>query len=752
MINLVKKILWINAWMIPLISLAQEPIQIKKATSPIEFDGRPFEEAWNGLYVFPMTQSSPNFMSTPSEESDVRITYDDEYLWIGAQLFTKDPSSIIANSKKRDEMTPNSDIFGVMLDTYNDNENALVFSTMPTGQRTDISVSDDGARAPRPDNPLLSSYNSDWNTFWDVQTSRDEKGWYVEMRIPFTSLRFQPIGNMTTMGIIVYRLISQLNEMVTYPAVDPKNSGIPHQRPSLATEIQLEIAQSKRPVYISPYVIGGYSRNWELNADRTEYVENNKTPLNAGLDVKYSVTSNLTLDLTINPDFAQVEADNQQVNLTRYSLFFPEKRAFFQEGSNIFNFNLLGPSTLFHSRNIGIHNGVPVTILGGARLYGSAGKWDLGVLNMQTEKTSKTPGENFGVFRARRQILNPHSYMGGEFTSRISTDGRQNFAYGIDGLIRVIGDEYFVFKYAQTFDNKVSEQLKANNQQTNPVFFYSSWERRKLRGLAYKASVKYSGQHFTPGVGYVQRPGLYGAYSNVEYKWMPGPESKIFSHGPRVIYDLDKRLLDKKLETLNNSLFWDYRLKSGFNGEVGITRMKEGVLFPFPISSNVVIPADGYDYLYMGFGFRNSPAKRFNYNFGFVSGQFYDGYRNMVAFSPTWNASSSFQLSANYSFHTLRFMKRPTKDIVNIHQTSLNALYMFSTKLSARAFVQYLSSDNNIITNFRIRYNPREGDDLYIVFNDVRRVGNKTGVTPLSPPFYNNTIMVKYTHTFTLKL
>ncbi len=140
MINLVKKILWINAWMIPLISLAQEPIQIKKATSPIEFDGRPFEEAWNGLYVFPMTQSSPNFMSTPSEESDVRITYDDEYLWIGAQLFTKDPSSIIANSKKRDEMTPNSDIFGVMLDTYKDNENALVFSTMPTGQRTDISV------------------------------------------------------------------------------------------------------------------------------------------------------------------------------------------------------------------------------------------------------------------------------------------------------------------------------------------------------------------------------------------------------------------------------------------------------------------------------------------------------------------------------------------------------------------------------------------------------------------------------------
>lgn len=235
----------------PYLLMAQSPMQIQKTTGEINFDGHINENVWDTLPHLPMVVNTPNFGSQPSEESEVMITYDNEYLWVGARLFTKDPATITANSIKRDEMNLNSDVFGIMLDTYNDNENAYSFTTMPTGARIDAAISNDGS---------FTGINADWNTFWDVKTSRDDKGWYVEMRIPFTSLRFQPQGNITTMGVVVNRYISYLNEMVTYPAIDPRYGQTAHLKPSLASEVQMEISKTKRPIYISPYVIGGYDR------------------------------------------------------------------------------------------------------------------------------------------------------------------------------------------------------------------------------------------------------------------------------------------------------------------------------------------------------------------------------------------------------------------------------------------------------------------------------------------------------------
>ena len=349
----------------------------------------------------------PNFGLQPSETSVVRIGYDDEFLWIGASLYMKDASRIFAVSKKRDEELSDYDAFGIILDTYNDNENGLAFFTAPTGLRTDYTISNDasgGGGGPGGS----SDMNYSWNTFWDVKTTRDDKGWYVEMRIPFSSLKFKSENDIATMGLIITRNISANNEIDTYPAIDPKYGYKATSKPSLAQAAGIEGARPTRPLYLSPYVLGGFSRDWSLNEDETGYVKEDKPQYNAGLDIKYNINSNLTLDLTANTDFAQVEADDQQVNITRYSLKFPEKRMFFQERSNLFDFSLQGNSdNLFYSRNIGIADGEPVRIYGGARLTGRMGKWDLGFLDMQTAEHEEVPGENFGVLRMRRQVIKP---------------------------------------------------------------------------------------------------------------------------------------------------------------------------------------------------------------------------------------------------------------------------------------------------------------------------------------------------------
>jgi hypothetical protein len=347
---------------------------IRPVLKDIEFDGYPFEEAWNELEYFPLTMNRPNYGNAPAEKSEVMITYDDQYLWIGARLLSANPANIKATSKKRDELARNSDSFGIILDTYNDNENAMAFFTMPTGARIDYTISNDGQGGGGGGfggGGFGGAINMSWNTFWDVKTTRDEKGWYVEMRIPFSSLRFQTIDNLVNMGLILNRTISYNNEVDTYPAMDPKFGYSAATKPSLAADIHFENITPSRPVYISPYIIGGYANNWSLgmvNDTTFGYVKGDKPSFNAGLDIKYNINSNLTLDLTANTDFAQVEADNQQVNLSRYSLFFPEKRMFFQERSSLFSFNLGGSSDLFYSRNIGMSiYGDPIRIYGGCK-------------------------------------------------------------------------------------------------------------------------------------------------------------------------------------------------------------------------------------------------------------------------------------------------------------------------------------------------------------------------------------------------
>ncbi len=724
-------------------SYAQEIIRIERLTQPVEFDGIPKEPSWSGLEMFPLTMHKPNYGAQPSEESEVRIGYDDEFLWIGASLYMRDASKIYAKTKKRDEMLFDQDALGIILDTYNDNENALAFFTTPTGLRTDYTISNDAAGG---GGPGMSALNTSWNTFWDVKTTRDENGWYAEMRIPFSSLKFKAENDIARMGLIIVRNISANNETNTYPPIDPRYGFMATNKPSLAQKIEIDGARPSRPVYISPYVIGGFTRDWSLDDTETEYVRKDYPKYNAGIDIKYNINSNLTLDLTANTDFAQVEADDQQVNLTRYSLFFPEKRMFFQERSSLFGFSLGGRSdNLFYSRRIGISRGEPIRIYGGARLVGRMGKWDMGFLDMHTEQHEETPSENFGVFRLRRQVINPNSYVGGIFTSRIGMNGDHNLAYGLDGIFRVYGDDYLNIKWAQTYDSEAGSKLNS----LDPSFILASWERRSEEGFAYNFDYTYSGKEFNPGVGFVRRSAVQGARGGMLYGWIPGEDSKLFNYNVNIRADRYSRLEDGKLESMQISPGFEINTKKNLHLEISLEYQKEGVLHDFPLSENIIIAAGDYSFLGFESRFGTSDSRMISVRGQLFGGQFYDGNRAGFEAETNFNISSSFNLSAGYEFNAIRFPERVTDNSLNIHSLNIKALYMLSTKLSATLFTQYVNTEDELITNFRLRYNPREGNDFYLVLNDFRAV-SKTISVPERPGFFNRTIMVKYTHTFIL--
>ncbi|MCK4466700.1 MAG: carbohydrate binding family 9 domain-containing protein, partial [Bacteroidales bacterium] len=435
----------------------QDPIVIKKIEENIVFDGLPFEDIWNEVEPFPVVMFQPNYGREPTEKTEIRLCYNDQYLFVSGRLYDKDPSKIKSATKKRDDFGGNSDGFGIILDTFDDNENALLFATTPVGLRSDFMIFNDAVGRMN-----HMPFNISWNTFWDVKTVINEEGWFVEIRIPISSLRFQDIDGITTMGLIVWRSIPHKNETIIFPAIHPKYGIWAMMKPSQAQKIVFNSIKPEKPVYIAPYALSGISEVHEMNEEETAYIKDNKPTLEGGLDIKYGLRSNITLDLTLNTDFAQVEADDEQVNLTRFSLFFPEKRLFFQERSSNFSFNLGGPSNLFYSRRIGIYDGKPVRIYGGARIVGRAGKWDIGLLDMQTapvwerdsigQKQKVLPSENFGILRLRRQVINPNSYVGGILTSRMGTNGSYNYAYGLDGIFRLFGDDYLDIKWAQSFE------------------------------------------------------------------------------------------------------------------------------------------------------------------------------------------------------------------------------------------------------------------------------------------------------------
>lgn len=731
-------------------SSLDQTLLISKLSQPIKFDGIPDEEAWQLISPLKLIMYQPVFGKEPTEETDVRIGYDDRYLYVGARMYFKDAGMVRSSSFKRDYMGMGSDWLGIILDTYNDKENGLAFFTTPDALRWDASILKDAVV----NSPNQMPLNISWNTFWDVITEKNQDGWSAEMRIPLSSLRFQQKDGEVRMGLIVYRWMPAKNESNIFPAIPPNWGQSSTMKPSQAKEIVFKGLKPDKPLYIAPYTLAGFLSTNDLNREGTGYSRTDKPEFEAGGDIKYGLSANMVLDLTINTDFAQVEADDEQLNLTRFTLYHPEKRPFFLERSSIFDFNLGANNTLFYSRRIGLSDdGDPIRIYGGARIIGRVGKWDLAMLDMQTAPLRKNnsagineeiqPSENLGVLRFRRQVINENSYIGAGFTSRLGLNGHYNLGFGLDGIFRLFGQDYLDMKFAQTFETGA-----VNNYFLKPTRIAIDWTRRSTKGVGYTIGYSYSGLNFNPGIGFEMLDNYYSGRFNILYGWIPGENSKLYSHNIEFRTRYSAYLVDGSLMTYSNTVGWEFVTKNQWQGQFSGVYNKENLN-----DSLILVEDEAYvlpgKYEFANFmGMISTPgSKTFFLTLTTEAGQYFDGWRFSARFQPTWNISKHFELGGTYGFDHVNFAKRNM--MMTNHILGVKALYMLNTKLSINAFIQYNTAEHAIVSNLRLRYNPKEGNDFYIVFNEGRNT-SLTREVPNLPVYSSRVVMVKYTYTFNL--
>lgn len=720
--------------MLPNLGYTQTAMTIPRIEGTIELDGMPDEAIWQEIDPLPMTMYFPESGNDPTEKSDIRIGYNDEYLYVGARLYDSEPSKIQNTSLERDSGGPSDDFFGLVLDTFNDNENALGFFVTPGNTRTDFTVYND-SQGEQP-------FNTSWNTFWDAATEVNEEGWFAEMRIPFSSLRYESSEGEVVMGLIAHRWIARKSESSIFPAIPNEWGWFGQWKPSQSQKVQFNNLETKRPFYITPYLLGGFGQRHELNDTETAWVRNDQLTYDAGLDVKYGLTSNLTLDLTVNTDFAQVEADNQQVNLTRFSLFFPEKRKFFQERASLFNYSFGGPNRLFYSRRIGINDGQEVRILGGARLVGRIGGWDLGLIEMQTAREgSNIPTENFGVLRLRRRVINPYSYIGSMFTSRIGDDGTYNYAYGFDGNIRVFEDNYLTAIFAQTFENGKKNEFSSLDASR----IHIGWETRRIEGFGYDFSFSRSGPQYNPGIGFEVRENYARFGNSISYGWFTNDSSPFINHQISLEGSIFLSNTGGTTESADLGSRWNSSWKNGSTLNAGPSLFYENLTEPFEIIEDIIIPRrDYYFYGFEGF-YSTADANLLTTRINLQAGQFFDGYRFSKSLGISWSLSPNFKLEPFYEFNRVIFPKRD--DDFTAHLGRLRLKYYFNNDLSASTFAQYSNASKSFISNFRLRYNPQEGNDLYIVYNEGLNT-DRHSYTPVRPLSNSRTVLIKYTYTF----
>jgi hypothetical protein len=715
----------------PLPIQAQEgAIDLARLTGPVVLDGTPDEAAWQAIPPLPLTMYTPVFRGTPTQRTEIRVAYDDEHFYVAGCFYDVDPSGIRINSLYRDRWN-GDDALAIYIDAFNDNQNAKWFGTTPAGMRFDLLVSDDGATT-----------NDNWDSFWASKTTVTDAGWFAEVRIPFSTLGFRAgADGRAVMGLTVTRLVSRLNERVTFPAIDPK---FPFRRPSSAQDVVLRGVRSRTPFYMTPYVLGGASRNY-LPANGSGVRRVSDTARDLGLDIRYPLSGNLTLDLTANTDFAQVEADGQQIALDRFPLFFPERRRFFQEGASIFDFTAAGGTRLFHSRRIGLTaSGAPVTIFGGARLVGKVGSWDVGLLEMQTGNAGDIEGENFGVLRLRRPVLNDSSTAGLMLTS-LAGGGRANVALGADTSLRVRGDEYLALKWAGTFDNR--EPSGADLATRSLVD--AQWERRTQRGLSYSWQVTRAGEHYKPELGFMPRRDFTTA--NVVANWFVFTDGhKYFKRVyPGALALSTFRNSDRRLESGQYAFWVQWDTKSGGGGWVEPKWFRENVVTPFTIGGTIQIPAGTYDFADLQVVYRMPSGARLRTDVDARSGTYFDGRRTQVIIGPTWNANRHLELGGDYQLNVLRFDARG--EAANIHLVRMRIRTALDAKASGNAFVQYNSTTRRVDFNVRLRYAVTEGTDLWIVYNEGLDTGReRDGLPPdrFAPLSVSRALIVKYSHTF----
>ncbi len=674
-----------------------------------KIDGVLDDAVWQKAAVIDaFTQQEPREGTPASERTEVRVMYDGRSLLIAVHAFDAQPSGIVATEMRRDsDRLLDEDNFQVILDTFNDSRNGYMFVTTPLGAKLEQQISEEGEGNTRA-GLINLNVNRNWDGVWDVAARVTEDGWTAEIAIPLTTVRFAA-GAEQTWGINFMRNIRRKNEQVFWAPI-PKPYSL--TRVSMAGAlVGLQSLSHGMDLKLKPYVVSG------VDAARTKVdVQSTALLKSAGLDVKYGVTGGLNLDVTYNTDFAQVEVDEQQVNLTRFGLFFPEKRDFFLENAGLFKMGTGGTFTsttvetdLFFSRRIGLSDsGQPIPIVGGARLAGKSGRHNIGVLDIQTDSAFGKPGDNFLVGRYSTDILK-RSRVGAIFINKetMGGDPHYNRTMGADANL-VLGSNFQVSSYVAKTDSP-----GMNGQD---MAFYG---RVAYRDPSWNLWLNYLDvqDNFNAEAGFVQRRGVKTTKAYFNPTPRPG-KAFIRLMEPMFVLsyitDQHNRMVTRTQHFMN-AIYLD----DGSYINVIYQRNLDVLDVPFKIQPTVTIPVGTYKFNELDLEYNTNPARRFYERVKYQPMQFYGGTRQSVSAAAGVRATSHLASELQFSRNDVRL---PYGNFL----TSLAILrvdFAISPRATVRSLTQYNSSTHEVTNSVRFNFIYRPGSDLYIVYSDLQQTG-----------------------------
>jgi hypothetical protein len=687
------------------------------------------DAAWaNAAPITGFTQEQPNEGEPVSERTEVRVIFTNDTLYIGAVMYDSDPSGIIISDARRDSPLDDTDSFQMILDTYRDRQNGFVFGTNPAGVEYDGQVTNEGqggggfGPGQMQQGGSGAGFNLNWDAAWVVRTRVGEHGWSAEFAIPFRTLRY-PANARQTWGINFQRNIRRKNERA-YWAPIPRQFNL--YRLSLAGSLTGVETPPLRNFRITPFGLANALQSGVAPAGT-------EMDYDFGGDMKYSITPSLTLDATVNTDFAQVEVDDQQVNLDRFTLFFPEKRPFFLENAGFFTVGNPGEVDLFFSRRIGIAgNGEAIPIMGGGRVSGKAGKFNIGLLNMQTSDNDDTVAStNFAVARVSRDLPN-RSSIGAIFTNRQETgefavDDGHGRTYGVDGKLGIGMTTMISGFAARTETPGVTGDDHAFNIRSTTN--RPQWD--------FNIGYQEVGGGFEPAIGFYSRRGYRKPDVFLMTRFRPENDFKIQELRPHANFR-GYWGFDGFQETGFVHLDNHWQFKDSTEIHTGMNLTREGVRTPFEIYPGVIVPPGTYDHAEAQLVAMSNQGLPFSVSVRATIGGFFGGDR--VAFNPTVRFRAGDALTSEVQYQRNDITLPGGAFVTNLVRTRVS--YSFSPRIFTQALVQYNDRADLWSMNFRFGWLQAANTGLFIVYTDTR------GLYDLfeRPERTDRSFIVKYSH------
>ena len=682
-----------------------------RTSEEIKVDGVLDESVWQSVEpIRQLYQIQPDQGDPATEQSEVRILYDDKKLYFGFVFYDSEMDKIVANDMRRDSSGLRSNDYGfLLLDTYNDRRNAVFFRFTPVGGMEDTAVSNSGG-----------SLNTSWDIVWECRCRINEDNWTVEIAIPFSQLRFEQ-SEIMNWGLNFGREIARKREIAAWNEAPKTYGGLAKYRTAYFGTLEgLEGISPSRHLELLPYVLPGAS--YESSMEETDGV------FDAGLDLKYGVTPNLTADLTFNTDFAQVEADQEQVNLTRFDLFFPEQRPFFLEGASIFDVGIPRPSfrrppplLLFYSRQIGLAEGRAIPILGGGKMTGKIGPYGIGILNVLTNTFEEEeigipeqdmfsePRTNYSVVRVNRDIL-AGSTVGGILINKQDADAYNRTA-GLDFSYRPTREINIEGLWSRTFEADVSGN-------SNAFFIGGDWRTNLFR---LDTSYTDIGEDFNPEVGYIQRRDVRRFRGGGSYT--PWPDKfgiREIQIGPEIDLVLTQ---ENELETQEITFDTQFEFETGDDIGFEVKNTTENLDVGFNLQGEE-IPEGDYNFTSFQVSGRTSSSRMISGQLQVEFGEFYSGTRRGFSIDATARPNAKLSIEPFIEFNRITL---PGEEF-DANAFGGRVSYSFSTILFTKLFTQWSTDTDVLSANFLVNYIYRPGSDFYLVFDqsyDTRDGGIK---------------------------